>query len=83
MTRDPNAKQDLAPGYTGEEDANSLGRRPPSPLRTAGQSEEENRGQRAPKEGSGVVIGSGAGDGGGGNAEDFDGDAAGGSQELG
>ena len=35
---------------------------------------QENRGQRAPRSGSGAVTGSGAGAGGGGNPEEYDND---------
>lgn len=45
-------------------------------VRTEGLSAEANRGRRAPQDGSGVVIGSGASAGGGGGAEDFDPDSA-------
>jgi hypothetical protein len=45
---------------------------------TPANSASENRGQRAPREGSGDVTGSGAGAGGGGGAEDFDSDPVGG-----
>jgi hypothetical protein len=50
----------------------------PSPLFQQANTASENRGQRAPREGSGDVIGSGAGAGGGGGAEDFDSDPVGG-----
>jgi len=46
------------------------------PINSKGQSASDNRGQRAPAEGSGVVTGSGAGAGGAGGGEDFDSDPA-------
>ena len=52
------------------------------PIRTEAQSAKQNRGMRAPQEGSGVVIGSGAAAGGGGGAEDFDVDPQAGSGAL-
>lgn len=47
-------------------------------IRNKGISADASRGKRAPREGSGVVVGSGAGAGGGGAPEDFDDDPAGG-----
>lgn len=48
------------------------------PIRRRGRSAADNRGHRAPPEGSGVVVGSGAAAGGGGGPEDFDSDPQGG-----
>jgi hypothetical protein len=50
----------------------------PTPVFQQANSASQNRGQRAPKEGSGDVTGSGAGAGGAGGEEDFDSDPAGG-----
>lgn len=49
-----------------------------SPDRSEDNPASANRGQRAPRDGSGDVTGSGAGAGGGGGAEDFDSDPVGG-----
>ena len=43
---------------------------------------EQNRGKRAPREGSGAVVGSGAGAGGSGGDEDFDSDPQGGGGNM-
>lgn len=53
-----------------------------SPIRHDGRPAAENRGTRAPRSGSGVVIGSGAGAGGAGAEEDFDSDPAGGGGSM-
>ena len=63
-------------GYAGDEEPSFP--QPGPPIRRDGQPAGENRGKRAPQEGSGVVIGSGASSGGAGNEEDYDSDAAGG-----
>jgi len=56
-------------GYSGDEEPS---RPQPGPrIRTEGLSAKKNRGRRAPQEGSGAVIGSGAAAGGGGS-ENFD-----------
>lgn len=52
---------------------------PGTPLNTDGLSAAGNRGKRAPKSGSGAVIGSGASAGGGGGEEDIDADPKGGA----
>ena len=65
-------KPELQTGHSGNEEPGRPEARPP--IRTEAQSAEQNRGMRAPQEGSGVVIGSGAAAGGGGGAEDFDSD---------
>lgn len=54
----------------------------PTPLRRQANSAAQNRGTRAPMEGSGDVIGSGAGAGGGGGAEDYDSDPQGGGGAI-
>ncbi len=54
----------------------------PSPVFQQANTASQNRGQRAPKEGSGDVIGSGAGAGGGGGAEDYDSDPVGGGGKI-
>ena len=59
-----------------EDDTDRFSLKPGPAINTRGLSAEENRGRRAPQEGSGVVIGSGASAGGGGGAEDFDSDSA-------
>ncbi len=76
MTKDPYANPSLQTGYTGDETPAPDGSDPP--VRATGRSAEENRGRRAPRSGSGVVVGSGAGAGGAGGAEDFDSDPVGG-----
>lgn len=63
---------ELKSGYTGDEEPSRLQEGPP--IRTEGLAAEENRGRKAPREGSGAVVGSGAGAGGGGGEEDFDSD---------
>jgi hypothetical protein len=75
MGRDNYQKPEQLSGYTGEQEAPVAGG---PPIRTKGLSAAQNRGMRAPREGSGAVIGSGAGAGGGGGGEDYDSDAAGG-----
>lgn len=65
---------ELIAGYHGDMGSPVPERGPP--VRTEGLDAGENRGRRAPQEGSGVVIGSGAGAGGGGSAEDYDSDPA-------
>ena len=65
-------RPELQTGYGGDEEPGPPEAGPP--IRTDAQSAEQNRGMRAPQEGSGVVIGSGAAAGGGGGAEDFDSD---------
>jgi hypothetical protein len=50
----------------------------PKAERDDGDVAADNRGRRAPKQGSGPVTGSGAGAGGGGNPEDYDSDPQGG-----
>lgn len=80
MNREPYRKPEQASGYTADEGSAVVGNGPP--IRTEGLSAEENRGKRAPQEGSGVVIGSGAGAGGGGSPEDFDEDPAAGGGAI-
>ena len=74
MSRDDYQKPEQLSGYSGEQERPVEGG---PPVRTKGQSASQNRGMRAPREGSGAVIGSGAGAGGGGD-EDYDTDSAGG-----
>ena len=76
MTKEVSGKPEQLSGYTPDRDDPTVERGPA--IRTKGISAAENRGKRAPKEGSGTVIGSGAGAGGGGAPEDFDDDPAGG-----
>ncbi|MBW8911795.1 MAG: hypothetical protein JF564_07915 [Sphingomonas sp.] len=71
---------ELKSGYTGDEEPSRP--EPGPPIRTEGLSAEQNRGRRAPQEGSGVVIGSGAAAGGGGGAEDHDSDPQAGDGAL-
>lgn len=77
MTRDVFRDPARQTGYRGDLDE-AKPEKPGEPLRQDGGTEEENRGRRAPRTGSGAVIGSGAGAGGGGGAEDHDSDATGG-----
>lgn len=63
-------RPELKSGYTGDEEPSEP--EPGSPIRTESFTAEQNRGLRPPREGSGVVIGSGAAAGGGGGAEDHD-----------
>jgi len=77
MTRDVYKNPSLQSGYQGDEKAGEHDTSGPAP-RTEGVPAATSRGMRAPKEGSGAVVGSGAGAGGGGNPEDYDGDAQGG-----
>jgi hypothetical protein len=70
---------DDAQRYDGvPEQAGAASKGEPSPVRSADNPASANRGQRAPRDGSGDVTGSGAGAGGGGGAEDFDADPVGG-----
>ncbi|KKC24807.1 hypothetical protein [Sphingomonas sp. SRS2] len=81
MTGDePLQNPHLQSGYGGDEEPSSPQSGPP--INTEGRSAETNRGKRAPREGSGAVVGSGAGAGGGGGAEDFDSDPAGGGGAM-
>jgi hypothetical protein len=77
MSRAPTSEPEQSYGYHGEEDAKSSQQTGPAPT-AGGTSAAANRGTRAPSEGSGGVIGSGASTGDGGGPEDFDSDAAGG-----
>lgn len=70
----------LRTGYSG--DLTGLAGGGP-PVRARGQRARDNRGHRAPPEGSGVVVGSGASAGGGGCPEDFDSDPQGGGGAAG
>ena len=70
----------LRSGHTGDQDSGQPRSGPP--VRTRPLVAEQNRGKRAPEEGSGVVVGSGAGAGGGGGDEDFDSDPQGGGGSL-
>lgn len=72
MSRDDYRKPEQLSGYTGDEGDPTVRAGPP--IRTDGLPAEQNRGKRAPQEGSGVVVGSGAGAGGGGGDEDYDSD---------
>lgn len=76
MTKEVSRKPEQLSGYTPDKDDPMVETGPA--IRTKGVSAEESRGRRAPKKGSGAVIGSGAGAGGGGAPEDFDDDPAGG-----
>jgi len=67
----------LQSGFDGDEEADPVVSSGP-PVREESLPARENRGRRAPREGSGAVIGSGAGAGGGGNPEEFDADPQGG-----
>ena len=75
MSRENYKKPEQLSGYAGEQEQ-PVERGPG--IRTEGQTAEQNRGMRAPREGSGAVIGSGAGAGGGGGDEDYDSDPVGG-----
>ncbi|ATE65128.1 hypothetical protein [Rhizorhabdus dicambivorans] len=77
---DPLPAPPLRSGYTGDEESSRIKAGPQ--VRREAAAAEENRGRRAPQQGSGVVIGSGAGAGGSGGAEDFDSDPAGGGGDL-
>lgn len=73
---DRKTSTDHPPIYRGDEDADRLPYEGPE-IRT--EPAQQNAGRRAPREGSGVVIGSGAGAGGtGGIVEDYDSDPIGG-----
>jgi hypothetical protein len=69
----------LRTGYRGELEGMAGGG---PPVRNRAQPASRSRGQRAPLEGSGVVIGSGAAAGGGGSPEDFDSDPQGGGGPM-
>ncbi len=71
---------ELKSGYTGDQEPSRP--QPGPPIRTAGLPAEQNRGRRAPQEGSGVAVGSGAAAGGGGGAEDHDSDPQAGDGAL-
>ncbi|MGF7147273.1 membrane protein involved in colicin uptake [Sphingomonas zeicaulis] len=77
MDRDVYRSPATQTGYRGDLDAEAA-EPAGKAARRDGLSAEENRGKRAPRSGSGAVIGSGAGAGGGGGAEDHDSDAVGG-----
>lgn len=81
MNRDAYRSPQLKTGYSGDLESGFADQKGP-PVRTAGLSAAENRGKRAPREGSGTVIGSGAGAGGGGADEDYDSDPAGGGGSV-
>jgi hypothetical protein len=81
MNRDAYRNPKRKSGYSGGLEGDTLHQEGP-PIRTEGRSADENRGRRAPQEGSGAVIGSGAGAGGGGADEDFDADSAGGGGAI-
>jgi hypothetical protein len=77
MSRDMDPQPEPQSGYAGQKDVRPDDLTGPAP----GDGEAtaaENRGTRAPTEGSGGVTGSGAGAGGGGSPEDFDSDSVGG-----
>ena len=76
MNRDTYRNPEQLSGYKGGEGDQKDEGGPP--IRTEGLPADKNRGKRAPRAGSGVVVGSGAGAGGGGSPEDFDRDPAGG-----
>jgi len=79
-SKNPLNSPDLQSGYTADEDPASPQEGPA--VNTEGRDAQANRGKRAPREGSGVVVGSGAGAGGGGGAEDFDSDPVGGGGAM-
>lgn len=80
MTRKPDYGTGNPPIYHGDEDENIRAAKP-TPL---SRGKEDNRGHRAPRDGSGVVEGSGAAAGSGGNPEDYDSDPiAGGTAQQG
>jgi hypothetical protein len=70
-------------GYTGEQEPKPDDQSGPAPI-PGGDTVEQNRGQRAPRSGSGGVVGSGASAGGKGGPEDYDSDpqAGGGKVEI-
>jgi len=70
----------LRTGYAGDEEPSGPEGGPP--INKTVLSAEASRGKRAPRSGSGVVVGSGAGAGGAGGHEDFDSDAAGGGGAI-
>lgn len=76
VNRKPLGDPHLQSGYTGDEEP-AVPEAGPA-INRDGRTAEDNRGSRAPQEGSGVVTGSGAGAGGAGGAEDFDSDPVGG-----
>lgn len=71
---------DRQSGSTGGEEPDRL--KEGSPVRTEGLPAEENRGRKAPRDGSGAVIGSGAGAGGGDEGFDSDPQAGGGNMDM-
>lgn len=73
MDRDNMRAPDQLSGYTGEQETRPLDLAGPAPT-SGGATADANRGQRAPSEGSGGVVGSGASAGGGGGPEDYDSD---------
>ena len=81
MTRDVFRSPATQTGY--RHDLDTEAREPPGEAaRQDGLPAEENRGKRAPRAGTGAVIGSGAGAGGGGGDEDHDSDAVGGGGAI-
>lgn len=80
----PEQSPSLQSGYTGDEKVPPELEETEKPvgIRHKALSADENRGRRAPQQGSGAAIGSGAGAGGGGGPEDFDGDAQNGDGSL-
>lgn len=77
MSRDVFRSPAQQTGYRGDLEAGEQ-EKPGEPPRQKNLPAEENRGMRAPRSGSGAVVGSGAGAGSGGAAEDHDSDPAGG-----
>jgi len=69
------------PTYRGEQKPRTEDLTGPAPT-TEGRIARENRGKRAPSEGSGAVVGSGAAAGGGGGFEDYDADPQGGGGHI-
>lgn len=80
MAREEKRSPELHSGYTGDE-VPSVPEAGPA-INTKAFGAEQNRGKRAPKEGSGAVVGSGAGAGGSGGDEDFDADPQGGGGNM-
>lgn len=80
MAREETRSPELRSGYTGDEGLSVPGAGPA--INTKALGAEQNRGKRAPREGSGAVVGSGAGAGGSGGDEDFDPDPQGGGGNM-
>jgi hypothetical protein len=81
MTRDPYVSPEQLSGYTGEQDRGPEAQLGPPPTE-GGKTASENRGQHAPDQGSGGVLGSGAGAGGGGGPEEYDSDPQAGGGKM-